>query len=282
LHGTQLSAQNLSGWNFRDQDLTSALFFSTTFTNSDFSRADLRGSLNHPTNYAGNILTNAIRNDGTVQGLNLTGSDSMRIRDYDANDVPAGAPTGLLPVRVQNAFAMAPTSTLQFIFDADNWDSTISFDLGIAVTRAGTLNLGFAPDVYVAGQIGRTFQLFNWSGVSPSGTFNVSSPYAWDLSKLYTTGAVTLLQAPHIPGDFNQNGVVDSADYVIWRAGLGTTYSQQDYTAWRANFGYTSASASGTLQSQSVVPEPSAMVLAVIVGSLTFVRSLRVMRNFVR
>ena len=34
---------------------------------------------------------------------------------------------------------------------------------------------------------------------------------------------------PMLPGDYNQNGVVDSADYVVWRNGLGTTYTQNDY-----------------------------------------------------
>jgi hypothetical protein len=55
-------------------------------------------------------------------------------------------------------------------------------------------------------------------------------------------------------GDYNNNGAVDSADYVIWRKTLGTSYvlpnrasastgnvSQADYNTWRANFGQTPA-----------------------------------------
>jgi len=38
-----------------------------------------------------------------------------------------------------------------------------------------------------------------------------------------------LTLVPSIPGDFNNNGVVDAADYVVWRKGLGTTYDQNDY-----------------------------------------------------
>jgi hypothetical protein len=45
---------------------------------------------------------------------------------------------------------------------------------------------------------------------------------------------------PAIPGDFNNNGIVDAADYVVWRNGLGTTYTQTDYNAWRTHFGSTS------------------------------------------
>ena len=44
-------------------------------------------------------------------------------------------------------------------------------------------------------QVGRTFRIFDWTGVSPIGTFAVDSPYLWDVSSLYTTGNVTFLAA---------------------------------------------------------------------------------------
>jgi hypothetical protein len=50
--------------------------------------------------------------------------------------------------------------------------------------------------VNLAGQLGRTFDLFDWTGVNPTGVFAISSPYAWDLSNLYTTGQVTLTAIP--------------------------------------------------------------------------------------
>jgi hypothetical protein len=37
-----------------------------------------------------------------------------------------------------------------------------------------------------------------------------------------------------VPGDFNNSGTVDAADYVVWRKGLGATYTQTDYDVWRA------------------------------------------------
>jgi hypothetical protein len=46
---------------------------------------------------------------------------------------------------------------------------------------------------------------------------------------------------PFLPGDFNLDGIVDTVDYVVWRKGLGTTYTQTDYDVWRANFGAASA-----------------------------------------
>ena len=47
--------------------------------------------------------------------------------------------------------------------------------------------------------------------MNASGTFTLSSAYQWDLSQLYTTGNVTLLNLL-IPGDFNDDGHVDAAD----------------------------------------------------------------------
>jgi hypothetical protein len=56
----------------------------------------------------------------------------------------------------------------------------------------GTLELRFTADVNLASQLGRTFDLFDWTGVNPTGSFAVFSPYTWNLSNLYTTGEVTL------------------------------------------------------------------------------------------
>jgi hypothetical protein len=136
---------------------------------------------------------------------------SLVVRDYDGNPT-AAPPTGPLPIFVDAHLAMDVTGTLRLMFEADPWDSTISFAPGIPVARGGTLDLTFAAGVNVATQIGRTIHLFDWAGVTPSGTFVVSSPYTWELSKLYTTGEVTLAAVPGFSGDFNGNGVVDAAD----------------------------------------------------------------------
>jgi hypothetical protein len=91
---------------------------------------------------------------------------------------------------------MGPGGTLRMVFEADAWDSTISFAPGIPVTLGGTLELTFAADVNLASQLGRTFDLFDWTGVTPTGAFAVASPYSWDLSNLYTTGEITLRAIP--------------------------------------------------------------------------------------
>ncbi|MCC7084251.1 MAG: hypothetical protein IT427_04505 [Pirellulales bacterium] len=74
-----------------------------------------------------------------------------------------------------------------------------------------------------------------------------------------------------VPGDYNGNGVVDAADYVLWRNGgplqnevddLGSV-TAQDYNAWRARFGNTAA-ASASLGGGAPIPEPATIVVALL------------------
>lgn len=69
------------------------------------------------------------------------------------------------------------------------------------------------------------------------------------------------VQAPVLAGDFNLDGTVDSADYTVWRDGVGTTYTQADYNDWKINFGRTSL---GNAATPSAVPEPASLLLVVL------------------
>ena len=60
-------------------------------------------------------------------------------------------------------------------------------------------------------------------------------------------------------GDYNQNGLVDTADYVTWRNSIG---GQLGYNAWRSKFGTRPVAASG-----ESVPEPAVSAFAVAVFS---------------
>jgi hypothetical protein len=84
-------------------------------------------------------------------------------------------------------------------------------------------------------------------------------------------------------GDYDNNGTVDAADYVLWRKGgalqhevadVGTN-SPQDYTEWRQRFG-NGASGSG-LASGGAVPEPATLVLVLL--GLSFVLAGRTTRT---
>jgi hypothetical protein len=85
------------------------------------------------------------------------------------------------------------------------------------------------------------------------------------------------------PGDFNVDGTVDVADYVVWRKGLGTTYSEVDYGLWRAHFNETAPSGASLSKADallSAVPEPSTIALTALVISC-LVTCYRRTRSFV-
>ncbi|HEX2475713.1 MAG TPA: PEP-CTERM sorting domain-containing protein, partial [Lacipirellulaceae bacterium] len=84
-----------------------------------------------------------------------------------------------------------------------------------------------------------------------------------------------------MPGDFNTDGTVDAADYVVWRKTGG---AQDGYNLWRAHFGQTAGSGAAgyghrgsgpgaSAQLISGVPEPSTVVaLLAAIQSLAYYR----------
>jgi hypothetical protein len=61
----------------------------------------------------------------------------------------------------------------------------------------------------------------------------------------------------NLSGDYNGDGHVDAADYVVWRNDPGTFGGGGGYNTWRANFG-TSA---GSGASATAVPETMSITL---------------------
>ena len=88
-----------------------------------------------------------------------------------------------------------------------------------------------------------------------------------DLSYALFDNLVVSAVVPPLAGDYNDDGVVDAADYTVWRDSLGSSsdlaadgndngvIDPGDYTVWENNFGATSSA------SASAVPEPTAAVL---------------------
>ncbi len=76
-----------------------------------------------------------------------------------------------------------------------------------------------------------------------------------------------VLSAFLLQGDYNQNGVVDAADYVVWRKGLGTIYTQNDYDVWCAHFGLSAGGGAGTSVNDVAIPEPAALLQLVLVAA---------------
>jgi hypothetical protein len=83
-------------------------------------------------------------------------------------------------------------------------------------------------------------------------SFRMRIPSSGTLDSVYpTSGAPTQNWFVSPEGDYNDDGYVDAADYILWRKNLGTSFqlnnevqgvtpgmvTPEDYTAWRARFG---------------------------------------------
>jgi hypothetical protein len=105
-----------------------------------------------------------------------------------------------------------------------------------------------------------------------------------NLGNSFTTSiAARTLQVfviPGLPGDYNRDGVVDAADYVVWRKNEGTMNALPNdprggmigaaqFTTWRANFGNMAGSGSDVSDrsSSAALPEPTTLV-TLLVGML--------------
>jgi hypothetical protein len=74
-----------------------------------------------------------------------------------------------------------------------------------------------------------------------------------------------------LPGDYNNDGGVNTADYVVWRKTDGNNAA--GFAAWRNNFGAASGAGSGdALAGANAVPEPAVSILVVLVISVVFCR----------
>jgi hypothetical protein len=91
---------------------------------------------------------------------------------------------------------------------------------------------------------------------------DAAAPTTLDLSDLFLPS--TIPTSVPIAGDYSRDGVVDMADYIVWRNGLGSTYAPNDYDVWRTHFGESLPIGSST---SAAVPESSALLLLVQIAT---------------
>jgi fibronectin-binding autotransporter adhesin len=127
-----------------------------------------------------------------------------------------------------------------------------------------------------------SYRLFNYAGALTDNGLNLGSiALGAGLSASINTsvlGQVNLLvtSSGGLPGDYNGDGKVDGADYVMWRKGLSPDSSPAGYKLWRDNFGNPPGSGSG-LGGSGNVPEPTgaAFALFAILMGCSFPHRLR-------
>ncbi len=111
-----------------------------------------------------------------------------------------------------------------------------------------------------------------------AGTYYARITGADDTIQMYELGLTATTIAMMLPGDYNHNGVVDAADYTLWRDSLGQSVTagtgadgnndglitQADYDLWRSHFGQTASGSGSALASgAAAVPEPNVAILIV-------------------
>jgi hypothetical protein len=174
--------------------------------------------------------------------------------NYDVYTAPAGA-VGDIDFFTFSGLTAGSTFNVQTIdTDNENIDTYLGwFDSGGLLLDA---NDDIDPDneiyqsqltgiVPAGGQL--TFAVTGFGDEDFDGQHDISGAYALELE----------IEAEALMGDYNADGNVDAADYVVFRKGLpsGT------YATWRTHFGESNNGAGGT-----AVPEPSAIVLVGLLG----------------
>jgi hypothetical protein len=152
--------------------------------------------------------------------------------------------------------AEAPADDLAVDFTLAAADFSLAgFDPLIGLT-AGSTNGGLTVELASS-----TAGVFNGQiTLQPRSTNPNPFSMALDPITIFLTGEIRLA------GDYNADGIVDAADYVVWRDGLGTTFTQADYDVWRDHFGQT-AGAGMAARSNATVPEPPTFVLFILAAT---------------
>jgi hypothetical protein len=126
---------------------------------------------------------------------------------------------------------------------------------------------------------GRTFTgdlldtqyMFEWTFESaPGGGLTWDGQVGWAGGRFELSTIADAQLIPVVPGDYNRNGAVDAADFVVWRktfgqSGIGliangngdSRVDADDYNIWRAHFG---AASPGSLAAAGV-PEPATWLI---------------------
>ena len=253
---------------------------------------------NVDTGTTGTVIVNA----GNLGG---GGRVNANLRNGDATN-PGGtiAPgQGIGTLTVDGTFTQHSTGKLEIelagtaagTYDRLNVLSVATLDGLVDVKLAN----GFAP---TAANIGQTWDIITAPtminslviSLDPSDTpyysltcVNCGAAATPDILRLTLTAVPP---GPGVIGDYNQDNVVNAADYTIWRNALGTAtplpnrdpanvgnVSAADYTSWKAHFGQSGGAGSGL--DGGAVPEPTSFMMLILAAAATLCARGRGARN---
>lgn len=167
-------------------------------------------------------------------GVPVTGGDPVRLNSA----LPAG--------RDVTSYEITPDGE-HVVYLADQ-EADEKFELYMAPITGGEI-------LKLSGELASSGDVKDWL-ISPDGQHVVY--YADQLTdEQFELFSIPLFSDDQ-PGDFNGDGLVDAADYTVWRDGLGSEYDMNDYADWKNNFGENSTSGNTTA---ATVPEPASWVM---------------------
>jgi hypothetical protein len=159
-----------------------------------------------------------------------------------------------------------------FYLGANETRPAFTNGLQIGPQLLGSMFTGGGPPLVIDLPAGQTLE--GWNAIS-----------VWCVTVAVSFGSGTFAPvSAAVPGDYNGNGIVDAADYVIWRNTMGQEGSglaadgngngvvdSGDYDFWRARVGNSSGAVA------NAVPEPTAasIVYAAAAGWLALARRRR-------
>ncbi len=218
---------------------------------------------------AGNL---AVTGNGAKLFVNgtKTGSGAVTI---NGGGTLGGA--GSIDGAVTNNGTIAPGTGIGTLTLADNVamgaDSHLAIELaGTSADRmavGGNLDLSSVDFLDVTGVgSGSSWIIATYRGALTGVFDNVTPGFTVD----YGTGSSSqiTLMAAGLPGDWNHDGNVDAADYVIWRKDPANNGGDpQGYNTWRQNFGNSSLNGSDAISAGVAVPEPATVVLVLLANA---------------
>jgi hypothetical protein len=171
--------------------------------------------------------------------------------------------------------------------DANDWTILETIDLSAVASNWRRLSIDYDPET---GEVIARFdgQVFTHS-ITPNmvGTFYVGfrEPGASGVSNNVAPPIFDFVEAEAI-GDYNQDGTIDAADYIVWRKNEGTTnmlpndpiggmIGEAQYNQWRAQFGQSAGSRSSA-NANAHVPEPVTLAMLFLCAAMGILKRLRI------
>lgn len=179
--------------------------------------------------------------------------------NFAARDLVVGVTSGAITLDSGSHFDLS-SATLSFASAKLAYLDTFGQLMGSSDLSGKTTSIAGTGSISGVTQGGQTTETLT---VPINSTF-VLAPTASSTVNLTLTGQLiaTTTFAAGLAGDFDQNGVVDAADYVAWRKGVLVASTPANYNLWRANFG--THAGSGASLSFAAVPEASASTLTIL------------------